>query len=294
MRGLAGLSRLLAFPFLAIPLLACSGSLAKADAPRPAIRIISINMCTDQLLLDLATPAQIAGLSPFVRDTARSWAAGRVGDLPVLSGTAEEIMVIRPDVVLSGRHTRRATREFIRAQAVPLEEFDTVQTIAQAKDQIIRVARIVGAEAKGQMRVEELEAASVRLKAMSVQGKLRILPLSRRGWVAGRESLISDLLSTAGLVNATEDSGLREGGFLSLEAVVKLRPDALLITREDGRAEDQGSAMLLHPAIASMFPPERRIVIPELLTVCGGPMLAEAMSRLADQVSRLVPRATAQ
>ncbi len=278
---------------LAVVLLACSGLFAKGDESRPAIRIISINMCTDQLLLDLARPAQIAGLSPFVRDMARSWAAGLVGDLPVLSGTAEEVMVIRPDVVLSGRHTRRATREFIRAQAVPLEEFDAVLTIAQAKEQIIRVARIVGAEAKGQMRVDELEAASVRLKTMSAQGKLRILPLSRRGWVAGRESLISDLLNHAGLVNATQDSGLREGGFLSLEAIVKLRPDALLITREDGRAEDQGSAMLLHPAIASMFPPERRIVIPEFLTVCGGPMLAEAMSRLADQVSRLAPRPAA-
>ena len=68
---------------LAVLLLACFGTVAAADELRPAIRIISINMCTDQLLLDLATPAQIAGLSPFARDAARrpratmSWRSSR-------------------------------------------------------------------------------------------------------------------------------------------------------------------------------------------------------------------------
>jgi iron complex transport system substrate-binding protein len=48
--------------------------------------------------------------------------------------------------------------------------------------------------------------------------------------------------------------------------------------------------MLLHPALQAMFPPERRLVVPERLTVCGGPMLGEAMRSLARQVSRLKPR----
>jgi iron complex transport system substrate-binding protein len=279
-----------ALRLLTMMLLVCWGIAARAEDARPAIRIISINMCTDQLLLDLAEPSQIAGLSPFVRDAARSWAADRVGDLPVLSGTAEEIILLKPDYVLSGRYTKRATREFIRAQAIPLEEFDAVQSVAEAKEQILRVAMLVGAQAKGRQRIAELDAALERLKSMSLVQGLRILPLSRRGWVAGRKSLVSDLLAGAGLVNAASDAGLRDGGFLSLEAVISLRPDALLITREDGSAEDQGSAMLLHPAIASMFPPKRRIVIPEMLTVCGGPMLREAMSRLTDQLSRLAPR----
>ncbi len=262
----------------------------QSETPRPAIRLVSINMCTDQLLLDLATPDQIAGLSPFAREATLSWAAAGVGDLPVLSGTAEEIMVLRPDRVLSGRFTKRATREFIRARAIPLDEFDTVYTIAQSREQILRVAALVGAQAKGSTRVDELDAAVARLTSVAVKSGLRILPLSRRGWVAGRESLINDLLSKAGLVNVADEAGLAAGGFLTLEAIVRLRPDALLITRQDDRAEDQGRAMLLHPAITGLFPPERQIMIPESLTVCGGPMLTEAMTRLTDQLSRLKPR----
>ena len=44
-----------------------------ADRPRVA----SINVCTDQLLLALADPEQILGLSPYSRDAARSWAAAQ-------------------------------------------------------------------------------------------------------------------------------------------------------------------------------------------------------------------------
>jgi iron complex transport system substrate-binding protein len=138
--------------------------------------------------------------------------------------------------------------------------------------------------------VAELDAALARLSSASSARSLRVLPLARRGWASGRDSLMSELLAAAGLVNAGGETVSRLGGFMSLEGIVKLRPDALLIAREDGVAEDQGKALLLHPAVQALFPPERRISIPESLTICGGPMLAEAMDRLASEIRRLVPR----
>ena len=42
------------------------GSMAPAvSADGPPKRIVSFNLCADQLLLALADPAQIAGLSPY-------------------------------------------------------------------------------------------------------------------------------------------------------------------------------------------------------------------------------------
>lgn len=253
-------------------------------------RIISLNMCTDQLLLDLATPTQILGLSPFGADAARSWAVGKARDFPILSGTAEEVMVLKPDLVVSGTFTKRATREFIRARNIPMEEFQPVRSIAETKRQITRFGEITGARDAAARRNAEIDQALASLKAAAARRPLRVLPLSRRAWVAGSQSLLSDLLSQAGLVNVAGELGLRTGGRVSLEQIVLLKPDAILISRDDVRAEDQGSALLLHPAIAGLFPAERRIVIPEKLTICGGPMLVEAMRSLADQLSRLKPR----
>jgi iron complex transport system substrate-binding protein len=247
-------------------------------------------MCTDQLLLDMAPPGQIIGLSPFARDAARSWAAGKVADLPILSGTAEEVMVLKPDLVVAGRFTKRATREFIRTRGIALEEFDLVRSVDETKRQILRFGQITGANERAAQHVADIDAATAALRSVASRGQFRILPFSRRGWVTGSQTLMSDLLSQAGLINAAGELGIRAGGFATLEAIIKLRPDAILISRDDGKAEDQGRAMLLHPAIMEMFPPERRIILPERLTVCAGPMLVDAMRMLASQISRLKPR----
>lgn len=266
-------------------------ALSQSGTPQ---RVVSLNMCTDQLLLDLAPAGQIIGLSPFAKDSTRSWFAQKVEAIPILSGSAEEILVLKPDLVVAGRFTRRATREFIRARGIPLEEFDPVRTIAETKQQIIRFGAITGATGRANERINEINQAVAALSAVASEKRMTVLPLSRRGWVAGTQSLMSDILAQAGLSNAATELGFRVGGIVSLEAIVKLRPDALLITRDDGSAEDQGRAMLLHPALQELFPPERRIIIPEKLTVCGGPMVAQALRTLAEQIVRLKPRDVAE
>jgi iron complex transport system substrate-binding protein len=253
-------------------------------------RIISTNMCVDQLLVDLAEPAQIAGLSPYARDGLRSFVATEAAPFPVLSGTAEEILVTKPDLVVAGRFDARTMRDFLRAKAVRIEEFDGALSLEDTREQIARMGRLVGAEAKAARRIADLDVAVARLKAVAQGGKVSILPLARRGWVSGRASLLSDLFDKAGLVNAAGSLGFDLGGFASLEAVVALKPDAILVTRDSSQAEDQGSAMLLHPAISALFPPERRLVMPERLTVCGGPMLVEAIDSLIRQIEGLRPR----
>jgi iron complex transport system substrate-binding protein len=261
--------------------------LVAAPALAEAPRIVSINMCTDQLLLAIADPEQIIGLSPFAQDAERSWAAGRAMDHPVLSGTAEEVLYLKPDIVMGGRFTRRATRNLLRAKGFHVEEFDPVRNIEESREQIRRVGVLTGHEERAEAHIAALDAAIERVRASASTRDLRILPLQRRGWVSGGETLITELLGLTGLTNAASELGLTSGGQVSLEAIVKLRPDALLTSRDDKAAEDQGRAMLHHPALDAMFPPERRLVIPQSLTVCGGPMLAEALERLAREIGKL-------
>ena len=66
-----------------------------------------------------------------------------------------------------------------------------------------------------------------------------------------------------GLLNAAGDLGFAFGGFASLEAIVKLKPDFIVVSQAGDRAEDDGQAFLLHPALERFYPPEKRIVIPE-------------------------------
>ena len=106
----------------------------------------------------------------------------------------------------------------------------------------------------------------------------RVLPLSRRGWVAGSDSLVGSLLTETGLFNAAGDLGFAFGGFASLEAIVEPEAGSSRWCRRPATTrEDDGRAFLLHPALERFYPPEKRIVIPERLTECGGVMLADAL-----------------
>ena len=118
-------------------------------------------------------------------------------------------------------------------------------------------------------------------------GLTRTAPLSRRGFVSGRDSLVSSLLTETGLLNPAGDLGIASGGFASLEAIVSLRPDFLLVSEAGDFAEDEGRAFMLHPALERFYPASKRLVIPEKLTVCGGPRLSEALDRLASELERV-------
>jgi iron complex transport system substrate-binding protein len=165
--------------------------------------------------------------------------------------------------------------------------FDVAQSVADAKHQIAEMGDLTGHPDRARADIARIDAAIVRARAASARKPYRVLAVSRRGWVAGNGSLITALLEAAGLTNAAADLGLGQGGFASLEAIVSLRPDFILLSESSDFAEDQGRAFLFHPALERLYPSDKRLVVPERLTVCGGPMLADALDRLVSELQRV-------
>jgi iron complex transport system substrate-binding protein len=273
-------SALLTLAMLAFGL---QGALHAAELPR----IASINLCTDQLLVTLADPSQVLGLSPYSRDPARSWDAARAAQFPKLSGEAEDVLVLKPDAVVAGRFTKRATRELLKQKGLRVVEFDAARSLDDVKKQIRQMGDLVQHPERATAEIERLDAAIAHAREVVSRKPYRVLALSRRGWVSGGDSLTSSLLATAGLSNAATDLGYKLGGFASLEAIVSLRPDFLLVSEASDFAEDEGRAFMLHPALERYYPAAKRLVIPEKLTVCGGPKLSEALDRLASELERV-------
>ena len=272
--------------FVAITILTSIG-LQGASYATELPRIASINLCTDQLLVTLADPAQILGLSPYSRDRARSWDAAKAARFPKLSGEAEDVLVLRPDVVVAGRFTKRATRELLKEKGLRVVEFDAARSLDDVKKQIRQMGDLVQHPDRAAAEIKRLDMAIAHAREVVSRKPYRVLALSRRGWVSGGDSLTNSLLATAGLSNAAADLGYKLGGFASLEAIVSLRPDFLLVSDAGEFAEDEGRAFMLHPALERLYPASKRLVVPEKLTVCGGPRLAEALDRLASELERV-------
>jgi iron complex transport system substrate-binding protein len=250
-------------------------------------RIASMNVCTDQLLLTLADPGQILGLSRYSRDRFQSWAANDARRYRILSGGAEDVLVLRPDVVVASLFDKRATRELLKEKGLHLAEFGVPRSLNEVKDQIRQMGAIVRHPDRAAAEITQLDAAIARARQAIANKRYRVLPLSRRGWVSGSESLLSSLLTETGLFNAAGELGVAFGGFASLEAIVNLKPDFIVVSDAGDTAEDDGRAFLLHPALERFYPPSKRIVIPDRLTVCGGVMLADALDVLIAELERV-------
>ena len=270
-------------PALVLALALLNSAVCAAGLPR----IVSMNVCSDQLLLSLADPEQILGLSRFSRDAWQSFAADKARRFPILSGGAEDVLVAKPDIVVASLFDKRSTRELLKANGLHLVEFTVPRTLDEVKQQILEMGEVVQHPDRAALAIARLDAAVVRARQAVTDHRYRVLPLSRRGWVSGSDSLVSSLLTEAGLLNPAADLGVAAGGYASLEAIVRLRPDFLLVSEGSDRAEDDGRAFLLHPALERFYPPDKRIVLPERLTVCGGVMLADALDVLTTELKRV-------
>jgi iron complex transport system substrate-binding protein len=266
--------------------LAALGAVVPAPAGAAELpRIVSMNVCTDQLLIALADPEQILGLSRFSRDA--SWTADGGRRFPVLSGGAEDVLVQKPDIVLASLYDKRSTRELLKAHGLRVVEFAVPQNLAESKRQIGELGELVGHPDRAAIEIARLDAALARARQAVAEKHYSVLPLSRRGWVAGSDSFVGSLLKETGLFNAAGDLGLGIGGFAPLEAIVSAKPDFLLVSQAGDHANDDGQAFLLHPALQRFYPPAKRIVVPERMTECGGVLLAQALDALVSELKRV-------
>src|SRR5881394_2511704 len=148
------------FVFLLLAML-CTAP-ARADAPR---RVVSFNQCGDQLVLALADPAQIAGLSPYAADPSLSAAAEKAKRYPRLDWQAESTIALGPDLVLIGQNDRPVTKHILRAQGLKLYEIALISDLDAARRQILEVAAVLGHPERGKKLLADLDAARMRLHA---------------------------------------------------------------------------------------------------------------------------------
>ena len=271
------------WPGLVLALALFNSATGAAGLPR----IVSMNVCSDQLLLSLADPEQILGLSRFSRDAWQSFAADKARRFPILFGGAEDVLVAKPDIVVASLFDKRSTRELLKANGLRLAELAVPRTLDESRQQIREAGDITGHPDRAAAEIARLDAALARARRAVSERQYRVLPLSRRGWVAGSDSFVGSLLGEVGLRSTAGDLGFSFGGFASLESIVKLRPDFLVVSQAGDRARDEGQAFLLHPALERFYPPEKRIVIPERMTECGGVLLADALDALTAEVKRV-------
>ncbi len=269
--------------FLLSPVAAASAR----EAPR---RVVSQNLCADQLLIELADPGQVVSLSPLAVDRELSFFAERAGAFPANRGSAEDIVRLDADLVLTGPFDNRYTRALLEARGMRFLVLDPWRDFLDGAAQIRGLAGELGHPERGEALISRIGAALAEADALGAEQlgaehpqRATSLVLHRRGFVF-RSGLTNDIVRRAGLVDASEQSGVGASGFVSLETLLMARPDYLIVSQGDFSAMDQGQALLAHPALRAAWPRDKRLVLPDRLTICSGPSTPALIERIVAEI----------
>lgn len=250
---------------------ACAGFallLTLLATPAAAVEhVVSLNLCSDQLLVLLA-PEKVAALSPLARDPALSFVAARAAALPVVPASAEAVLRLHPDLVLAGAFGAQTTLGLLEQEGVPVWRLDMPQDFVTIRAQTTRLAVRLGEPARGAALLEAMDAIlrSVRPPAH----RTTAVAWEPRGYTAGPGTLMDAVLGAAGLSNAAD------GRRLGWEALLRHPPDLLVVPQAPEYAS-LATDMLDGPAVAAI----PRQALPPSLTICAGPFTAQAVAMLA-------------
>jgi iron complex transport system substrate-binding protein len=251
-----------------------------APAQAAPQRVVSLNLCTDQLVLMLTKRENIASVSYHATNPETSFMADRTTGIPTNHGRAEEILPINPDLVVAGRFTSQPTVALLRRLGYPVLILDLPEDWNEVRLQVREVASAVGEIARGESLLSEMDRGLDAASDASRDRGTALLYLPN-GFASGSRTIEDAMVRAAGYVNLAARNGIVGRGSYSLEQVALDIPDVLVISAYGQRSRSLSEAFLSHRLLRRAMAERPMIRIPTRLWICPGPMLAGAVELLA-------------
>lgn len=274
-------------------------------------RIVSINLCTDELLLQLVGPERVAALTKFSSDPEVSTIAVQAKDVKKIQGGIEAVQACGPDLLLGGKFSNKETLRFFSRVGIPVLTFGLPKNFEDIYADIRKLAGAVGESQKGdaiikQMqeeleklrrearpssvilrpKAEESEEEILRRKAAQDDEKkipLRAFFFQSGGLVPGSGTFENAIMEAAGLENLAATAGIRDYGSLSLEKMIEMKPDVLIFSSDQKQKPTIRGEVLEHPAIRKALPHVKTVTLPSVILNCGSPASVEAVRILVEE-----------
>ena len=205
-----------------------------ADEPssRP-LRVVSICLQGDQLLLQLVPRERIVALSALATDPDISahWEAAR--GIPLIHGGAEELIRLKPDLVLVSSNSTPLTAALLKQLGVRVLELGIPTDFDELRDQLRLVGRSLGEETRAEEIVKNMDARLARLKARRSAEAQRPTALFyfQDRFTPGAHTFANAILEVAGFRNLAAVDGSNFGASASAESILMARPQYLILTR---------------------------------------------------------------
>ncbi|ASP31326.1 iron ABC transporter substrate-binding protein [Erythrobacter sp. HI00D59] len=246
-----------------------------ADAPR---RIVSLDYCADQYVLKFADREDILALSPDAGKRFSYMRAAAEG-IPTVRPRTADVLALQPDLVVRTYGGGHDIADFMKEPGVPVVQIGFPQSIAEVRDEVLRVGTELGKPDEAEKLVGDMDR---RLKALAERSgpQREVLYMTPAGVTAGEGTLVHELFVAAGLRNFQDRPGWNP---LPLERLAYERPDLIAAAFFESQTNhvDNWSAAR-HPVAQAQLLELPVVPLEGAWTSCGGWFLIDAVEALAE------------
>jgi len=244
-------------------------------------RVVSMNLCTDQLVLQLADRRNIASITYMADDPKISYFAKRAIGHQKNFGLAEEIIPLKPDLIMAGAFSGMVTTSILRRLKYNIVVFEIANDFDSLRKNIRKAGRILGKQSKAERLIGHFDKD---LEKFFYTGPLiPVVILQPRAAGTGKISLIDNILRKSGLKNISAGTNSSGVGWVTIEEVVVAKPE-IIIADSISSWPSLGHQAMLHPVYKSIRNDNgmgsRRIQLPANLWNCGGVQVVKAVQIL--------------
>ncbi|MEW6676698.1 MAG: ABC transporter substrate-binding protein [Pseudomonadota bacterium] len=244
-----------------LPLLALA-CLPLAVGAAPPSRIVSLDLCTDWMLARHVETSRVAALSPLHRRFPVAWLGT---GWPSHDGSLEQVLQLRPDLVITGEYNALQLRKRLEALGVRVAVLPLPRSLGEIR-----------AYEEGMLGLLGLSASRASTAPAAVPGQGgRLLLLGANGIGTGRGTFEDGILTHAGWRNYLEETGYPR---LDLEHVALDPPDAILWAAPGSQA--LANRFAEHPVLKRAVAPERWFRSDYWRWQCPGPWTWELIDEL--------------
>ena len=267
--------------------LVCAASPPEAqDARRPS-RIVSLDVCTDQLAIELVERSRIAAVTHLAADPAVSAMPEKARGIPITHGAAEDVLRYDPDLILAGPYGVSPTVSLLRRLNRNVVIVPLPSDLHGVRLAMRIVAAAVGERDKGEAMVAGFDRRVQQVASPSSARPPSALIYQVGGTVSGHGSLAEAMLVAAGFRNKADEYRLTRGGQVPLELLVAEPPDLLVLSSNAHEYRTAVADNLRNPVLRRLRQEHASLELPWQLWLCGTPRLADAIERLGQARQQL-------
>ena len=226
--------------------------------PAKPKRIITASVGHDEMTLALVPRDRLVGVGGATKNSTYSNAASLVQDIAEISRDPETIIARSPDVVVTSPFFPAEGVKALSNAGILVVQTELKHDPEARINSILFMGYIFGEEDRALEFANEVRDRYDSLVAVTgnAEPRPRVLALTQYSdkiWVAGGNSTEGGVIIAAGGINAAEDAGVEGNQTTSLEGVIAMNPEVIIIAQPlEFGAEEFRQSLLTNEALAEI------------------------------------------